>query len=77
MVPMVNDTTLLDSYLKKWDWRNEDNVHLEEATSREASRAMWRAYYKAKAVHVLRQVQITVATRPPVRPDQRMTLSSS
>ena len=61
---------LLDIYLNKWDRLNEDNVHYEEATTREAARAVWRAYYKAKAVHDLRQVQIAVATRPPVRLDQ-------
>ena len=61
---------LLDIYLNKWDWLNEDNVYYEEATTREPARAVWRAYYKAKAVHDLRQVQIAVATRPPTRPDQ-------
>ena len=60
---------LLDIYLNKWDWLNEDNVYYEEATTREAARAVWRTYYKAKAVHDLRQVQIAIATRPPVRPD--------
>ena len=49
---------LLDNYLNEWDRLNEDNVYLEEATSREASRAMWRTYYKAKAIHDLRQVQV-------------------
>lgn len=31
---------------------------------------MWRTYYKAKAVHDLRQVQIAVAIRAPVRPHE-------
>ena len=61
---------LLDLYLAKWDWLNEDNIYYEEAITREASRAVWRTYYKAKAVHDLRQVQVAVMTRPPVRPDQ-------
>ena len=47
---------LLDIYLNKWDWLNEDNVYYEEATTREAARAVWCAYYKAKAVHDLCQV---------------------
>ena len=47
---------LLDIYLNKWDWLNEDSIYYEEATTREAARAVWRAYHKAKAVHDLRQV---------------------
>ena len=46
---------LLDLYLAKWDRLNEDNIYFEEATTREASRAVWRTYYKAKAVHDLQQ----------------------
>ena len=61
---------LLDLYLAKWDWLNEHNVYYEEAMSREAARVVWRTYYKAKAIHDLRQVQVAVQTRPPVRPDQ-------
>ena len=32
---------LLDLYLAKWDWLNEDNIYYEEAITREASRAVW------------------------------------
>ena len=61
---------LLDLYLARWDWRDPNNIYYEEAASREVARQVWRTYYKAKAIHDLRQVQVAVVTRSPVRPDE-------
>ena len=58
----------IDNFLEKWDFNDDNNPYLEEATTREASRVMWRTYYKSKAVHDLRQV--ATRGRPPVRFDQ-------
>ena len=43
----------LDSYLEKWDWRNDDNPNLAAAALREVDRAAWRAYYEANVVFKL------------------------
>ena len=49
---------LLDNFIDKWDYRDETNPFYEEAVTREASRAKWRHYYKAKSVYDLRQIQV-------------------
>ena len=45
---------LLDNYIDKWDYRDVGNLCYEEAVTREASRAKWRNFYKAKSIFDLR-----------------------
>ena len=52
---------LLDNYIDRWDYRNDENLYYEEAVTREASRAKWRDFYKAKSVFDLRQIQVMLA----------------
>ena len=61
---------LLDNYIDKWDYRDIGNLCYEEAVTREASRAKWRNFYKAKSVFDLRQIQVAPGGVPPVQPDQ-------
>ena len=61
---------LLDNYVDKWDYRDIGNLFYEEAVTREASRAKWRDFYKAKSVFDLRQIQVAPGGVPPVQPDQ-------
>ena len=60
---------LLDNYVDRWDYRNEDNLNCRAATQREVLRAQWRVYYKAKAVFDLRQVQAVATRAAPVSPE--------
>ena len=60
---------LLDNFIDKWDYRDESNPFSEEAVTREASRAKWRHYYKAKSVYDLRQIQVQTGGPSPVQPD--------
>ena len=60
---------LLDNYIDRWDYRNDDNLYYEEAVTREASRAKWRDFYKAKSVFDLRQIQVTAGGVAPLPPD--------
>ena len=60
---------LLDNYVDRWDYRNEDNVNYRAATQREVIRAQWRVYYKAKAVFDLRQVQVVAVGDAPISPE--------
>ena len=46
------------NFIDKWDYRDEANPFYEEVVTREASRAKWRHYYKAKLVYDLRQIQV-------------------
>ena len=61
---------LLDNYVNKWDYRDINNLFYEDAVTREASRAKWRNFYKAKSVFDLRQIQVAPGGVPPVQPDQ-------
>ena len=61
---------VLDNFVDKWDFTNEDHVNYEEAITREASRAVWRRYYKRQAIYDLCQVQPGAGVAVPVRPDE-------
>ena len=61
---------MLDNFIEKWDYRDDTNPYYNEALARETKRAMWRVYYKNKAVFDLRQIQVATVGEPPVRPDQ-------
>ena len=56
-------------FLEKLDWTKPDNPDLQEAILREQDRALWRIFYKAKAVHDLRAVLFSKQGPPPVRLD--------
>ena len=60
---------LLDNYVDRWDYRNEENIHYRAATQRKVVRAQWRVFYKAKAVFDLRQVQVVTVEVAPISPD--------
>ena len=60
---------LLDNFIDKWDYLDEANPFYEEAITREASRAKWRHYYKAKLVYDLRQIQVQTGGPSPIQPD--------
>ena len=59
---------LLDNFVDRWDYRDRTNPFFKEAVKREAKRVLWRAYYKAKAIYDLRQIQVTDGGSPPVDP---------
>ena len=61
---------LLYNYIDKWDYRDISNLFYEEAVTREASRAKWRNFYKAKSIFDLRQIQVAPGGVQPVQPDQ-------
>ena len=60
---------LLDNFIDKWDYRDKADPFYEEAVTREASRAKWRDYYKAKSIYDLRQIQVQTGGPSPVQPD--------
>ena len=62
---------VLDNYLDKWDHTNEDNPNYEAGlpVSREASREVWRSFYKRKAVFDSRQIQVATGGKVPLKPD--------
>ena len=61
---------VFDNYVDKWDHTNAENPNYEDALTIEANRAMWRSYYKRKAVLNLRQIQPAVGGAVLVRPDE-------
>ena len=61
---------LLKNYIDKWDYRDIGNLFYEEAVTREANRAKWRNFYKAKSVFDLRQIQVASGGVALVQPDQ-------
>lgn len=57
---VVRPDVTWNNYLNKWDHTNEDNLDFEDAVSREASREMWRSFYKRNFFFVLPQIQLVV-----------------
>ena len=58
-----------DNFVSKWDHTHEENAEYEDATTREASREVWRSFYKRKAIFDLWQIHVAVRGKAPVRPD--------
>ena len=58
-----------DKFVDKWDHTREDNPDYEDTTTREASREVWRFFYKRKAIFDLWQIHMAVRGKALVRPD--------
>lgn len=65
---------VVDNFLDKWDHTNED---YEDAITREASRHVWRAFYKRKDISDLRHIHVAPIGRAPTRPVHLEILSRS
>ena len=59
---------LLDNFIDKWDYHDTEQPFYKNARARETQRALWRVYYKNKAIFDLRQVQVAPGGTKPEPP---------
>ena len=60
----------LKLYIQEWDWRQSKNSNQVAAKEREEARAVWRVFYKQRAVHDILATSVVKQPTGPVRPDE-------
>ena len=60
---------LLEKYLFRWNWLQDDNPNILNAVAREADRQILRIFYQERVAYNLGRVHMVVPCPNPVKPD--------